>query len=76
MPETYVVTGQAPDMELNDAGSGFVQGWKVTYRVTSGPAKGTVGTVFVPNSDHNADYVSTEIAAKVKDLTDISSLGS
>ena len=76
MPETYVVTGQAPDMELNDAGSGFVQGWKVTYRVTSGPAKGTVGTIFVPNSDHNSDYVSAEIADKVKDLTDISSLGS
>lgn len=76
MPETFAITGQAPDMELNDAGSGFVQGWKITYRVTSGAAKGTVGTVFVPNADHNPDYVSTEIAAKVKDLTDIASLGS
>lgn len=73
--ETYVIKLQTPDLEPNDAGTGFVNGWKVTYRVTSGPANGTNGSVFVTNDQHNAAAVNALIRAKIKDLTEIASLG-
>lgn len=75
MADTYTITSQAPDMELNNAGTGFINGWKVTYKVTSGPATGTVGSVFVSDDDHNAKTVSSQIAAKIADLGEIAQLG-
>lgn len=75
MADTYTITSQAPDMELNNAGTGFINGWKISYRVTSGPAQGTVGTVFVSDDDHNAATVSSLIAAKINDLGEIAKLG-
>lgn len=76
MADTYTITSQTPDIELNQAGSGFVNGWKITYRVTSGPAIGTNGSVFVTDDQHNAADVGSMIAAKIKDLGDIAQLGS
>lgn len=76
MADTFAITAQSPDTELNDAGTGFQQGWKIAYKVTSGPASNTVGTIFVTNDNHNATYVANAIAAKVKDLGDIAQLGS
>lgn len=75
MTESFKVTSQSPDMELDSTGGRFVNGWKVTYEVTSGPASGNTGTVFVPDSGHNAANVGAVIAAKVQDLTDIAGLG-
>lgn len=75
MTSPYVITAQAPDQELNDAGTGFVNGWRVSYKVSDGPAKGTVGWVWVTNADHTAEIVSNMIEAKVNDLDAIAKLG-
>ena len=75
MADNYTVTAQTPDIEMNDAGSGFVNGWKISYKVTSGAATGATGTLFVSNDNHNAEYVGREIAAKVSDLAEIAQLG-
>lgn len=75
MADTYTITSQAPDMELNNAGTGFINGWKVTYKVTSGAANNTVGSVFVSDDDHNAATVKSLIEAKIRDLGEIATLG-
>lgn len=75
MADSYTITSQAPDMELNNAGTGFINGWKVTYKVTSGPANGTIGSVFVSDDNHNAKDVGSAIAAKISDLGEIAQLG-
>lgn len=75
MAETFKVTSQSPDLELDSTGGRFVNGWKVTYEVTSGPASGTPGTVFVTEANHNAQALNAAISAKVKDLTEIAQLG-
>jgi len=75
MADTYTITSQTPDMELNPSGSGFINGWKVSYRVTSGPAINTNGSVFVSDDDHNAAMVGQLISAKIADLSDIAQLG-
>lgn len=76
MATSYQIESQAPDMEPNAAGTAFVNGWKITYKVTDGPAKGTVGQLFVSDADHNATYVGEAIAAKISDIADIATLGS
>lgn len=75
MATGYSIVSQAPDFEVNPAGTGFQNVWKITYKVSNGPAKGTVGTVTVPEDNHNAAAVSSLIEAKVKDLNEIASLG-
>lgn len=75
MAKRYVVTSQVPDMEPNTAGTGFVNGWKVSYRVVSGPAMGTNGNVFVTEDQHNPDDVGSMIAAKLDQLDGIAQLG-
>jgi hypothetical protein len=76
MAESYKILSQVQDTELNTSGTGFIQVWKVTYQVTSGPAKGTVGTVSFPEAEHTSDIVSATIADKVAQLTDVASLTS
>lgn len=49
---TWEVIGQVPDVGTNDQGV-FVQGVTVTYRTKSG----TVGKVFVPQSQFTTDQV-------------------
>jgi hypothetical protein len=65
---------QVPDTEINPAGTGFIGVWKVTYRVTSGPAKDTIATATVEEAEHNADGVAAIVGAKVAQLSDIASL--
>ena len=74
MAETFTITSQAPDIELNDAGTGFINGWKITYKVTSGAAQGTTGTLFVSEDNHNAADVGSMIAAKLEQLDAIAKL--
>ena len=75
MAETYQVIGQKQAIDINPAGTGFDDVWEVTYRVTSGASKGTVATITVPDSDHNAKAVDAAIRAKLDDLHGIASLG-
>lgn len=75
MGESYAIISQTPDMELNDAGTGFINGWKITYKITSGPATGTPGTIFVGKDQHNAADVASLIEAEIKDSHEIAQLG-
>ena len=75
MDYAYTVTSQSQSTEINPAGNGFISVWNITYKVTSGPASGTVGSVTVTDDQHNAAAVKTAIEAKIAQLSDIASLG-
>jgi hypothetical protein len=75
MASNYTVLSQSQSVQINPAGTGFADVWEITYKVTSGPAKGTVATVSVPEEEHNADYVKAAIEDKISALEDIHSLG-
>ena len=75
MAKMYQVLSQKQDMTINPAGTGFENVWEITYKVTDGPAKGTVATITVPNEDHNATYVDSAINDKIAALHEIAQLG-
>lgn len=75
MADNYTITAQSQSQEINPAGNGFEDVWKVSYKVTSGPATGMGGTVTVPEDQHNAQAVKAAIEAKIADLAQIASLG-
>jgi len=74
MADNYKVLNQKPDVEISPAGLGFVDVWRITYQVTDGPSRGTVGTVTVSDADHNAAKVKAAIEAKLVHLDDIANL--
>lgn len=74
MADNYTILNQRPDIELSDTGVGFQDVWRVNYRVTDGPSKGTTGTVTVTNDNHNAAYVKAAIEDKIKTLDEVASL--
>lgn len=69
-----VPQGQRLSTELSPAGAGFQDVWEVTYEVTSGPAKGTVGTVKIPASGYSAEAVQEAIDAAVANLHEVAGL--
>lgn len=75
MADNYTILSQNQSQELSQSMGGFQEVWNITYKVTDGSAKGTVGTVTVPEADHNAVAVKAAIEAKISDLSDIASLG-
>ena len=74
MADTYQVISQKQNTQINPAGTGFEDVWEITYKVTSGPSKGTTATLTVPEEDHNAKYVSTAIKAKIAHLDAIAGM--
>lgn len=74
MADNFTILSQKPSVTINPSGTGFQDTWEITYRVTDGPSKGTMGTVSVPDEDHNASYVGAAILAKIKDLDAIAGL--
>lgn len=74
MADNYTITSQKQNVQINPAGTGFEDVWDITYKVTSGPSKGTTATVSVPEEDHNAQYVAKAIMAKIADLDAIHAL--
>lgn len=76
MSQDYQVLGQRQVMNINPMGTGFDHDWEVTYKVTSGSAKGSVSTVTIPASDHNAEYVDGAIREQMSNLHSVASLGS
>lgn len=76
MADNYQVVSQSQEPEINPAGTGFIQAWHIVYKVTSGPAKGTMGTISVPEDEHNADTVKGLIEDKIQALSDVANLGS
>lgn len=75
MAQDYVVLSQTPRTNLNAAGNGFDNDIEVTYRITSGPARGTVSMVKIPSGDHNADYVDGAIREQINGYHGVASLG-
>lgn len=73
--DTYSIVSQNQTTDINPSGTGFHQVWEVTFKVTSGPAKGTLGTLTFPEDEHTADVVAKAIADKVSALTAVASLG-
>lgn len=75
MADTYTILSQSQSQEINPSGTGFMEVWNITFKVTSGPAKDNTGSVQVSAGDHNAAHVKTVIDEKVKDLSEIAALG-
>lgn len=75
MASNYSIVSQAQSIEINPGNTGFIPVWEITYRVTEGPAKGTVASVTVPEDSHTADDVQAAIEAKISDLEAIAKLG-
>lgn len=74
MADNYTIVSQRQNVQINPSGTGFQDVWEISYRVTDGPSKGTIGTVAVPDEDHNADYVKKAIEEKISQLDAISNL--
>lgn len=74
MADNYIITSQKQDVRINPAGTGFENVWEVTYKVTSGPSRGTSATVTVPEEDHNATYVKQAIEDKIAALDEVANL--
>lgn len=75
MATNYSIVSQSQSVKINPAGTGFDDVWEVVYKITSGPAKGTVATVSVPAEDHTADEVRAAIESKIADLESVAKLG-
>lgn len=76
MASNYTILSQSQSVQINPAGTGFEDVWEITYKVTSGPATGTVATATVSNDDHNAAAVQAAIESKISDLEGVANLGS
>lgn len=74
MADMWHVTGQVQDTVISDTGPGFTTVWKVSYRVDSGPAKGTQGIVNIPVDEFNKDTVRQAIEAAVYHLDQVAGL--
>lgn len=75
MDKLYNIMSQTQTTEINPSGTGFQDVWAITYKVLSGPAKGTVATINVPESEHNSEYVDAAIRDKISTLANVAGLG-
>lgn len=69
-----VPQGQRQTTELAANGTGFVNVWEITFRVTSGPATGTTGVYRIPADLYNATNVAAGIQAQVDALNEVAGL--
>ena len=74
MADTWSVTSIRQETQLSDNSDGFRPVFKVGYRVTSGPAQGTVGHVFIPAADYDENVVGGAIQRIVEQHQRISNL--
>lgn len=76
MADTWVIVpqGQRQTTQLAANGTGFVNIWEITYRVTGGPATGTQGVFRIPADLYTADNVKAGIQAAVDNLNAVASL--
>jgi hypothetical protein len=74
MADIYQIMSQKQDMTINPTGTGFIDTWEITYKVTDGPGKGTVATLTVPEDDHNVKYVDQAIRDKIAAISGVAGL--
>ena len=74
MADTWSVTGIRQETQLSDNSDGFRPVFKVSYRVTNGPANGVTGHVYIPAADYDEDTVNGAIGRIVAQHQRISNL--
>lgn len=74
MADNFVVTAQKQSVSISPTGTGFQDVWDITYKVTSGPSKGTTATLTVPEEDHTKEKVAELISDKIATLDDVAAL--
>lgn len=74
MADTYRIEEQREVPDLNRSGR-FVNVHEITYEVTNGPAKGSIGMVKVQQEDYNDKYVDAAIRAQISAKHSIAGLG-
>ncbi|MGH3572322.1 MAG: hypothetical protein ACRDUW_10905 [Pseudonocardiaceae bacterium] len=76
MADTWVIVpqGQRQTTELATNGTGFIQTWEITFRITAGPASGTTGVFRIPADLYNTVNVQSGIQAQVDQLNEIAGL--
>ncbi len=71
---SIVPQGQRLTVELSPGGTGFVNVWEITFRVTDGPASGTTSSVRIPAEQYNAESVKAAIDALVGHMNAVAGL--
>lgn len=74
MADMWQIISQTEDTEISDTGPGFTTVRKVTYKVTSGPARGTTGSVTIPLDEYNAQTVKNAIDGAVYHIDQVANL--
>jgi hypothetical protein len=74
MAEMWEIKSQVQETQISDTGPGFETVWVVTFRITSGPAVGTIGKVNIPVSQYNAQTVKDTITAAVFHIDAVANL--
>ncbi len=74
MADTWQIVSQVQDTQISDTGPGFDRIWDVKYRVTSGPATGTVGHVHLPVEGYSAQAVKQAVDAAVYHIDQVGGL--
>lgn len=74
MADTWTIINQKENTIISPTGQGFDDVWTISFRVTAGAAKGTVGTISVPEEEHTADFVKQAIDDKVAALNEVAAL--
>lgn len=66
MAADYIVGNPVLETEISEAGTGFSKVWRVPYKITDGPAKGTAAHVMIPAENYNAENVHAAIGSAVR----------
>jgi hypothetical protein len=74
MADDHEVTNVTQETQLAESGAGFRPVYKVNYKVTGGPAEGTVGHIIVPASQYDAPTVRAALASAVQKHQDVHSI--
>jgi hypothetical protein len=74
MADDHEVTKVTQENQLADEGQGFRPVFKVNYKVTKGPAQGTVGHVLIPANNYDAETVKATLASAVKKHQEVHSI--
>lgn len=74
MADNYTVLTQKQSTVINPTGNGFLNVWEITYKVTSGPSRGTTALVEVPEDEHDAVHVKQAIEDKIAQLDAVAGL--
>lgn len=76
MADTYTILNQHEVPDLDEHTGRFVKVHEITFKLTSGPARGLSAMVTVQPEDYTPEYVDKAIRARIATMHGIASLGS